>query len=231
MVLLPGIAGMAVGIIRPRLIGGSARLWRFLALFTLLLAISYSVIPYKTPWNVLGILFGFVLLAGAAAACLYRAVPSRVFLALIGVGFAAGFTQYAMQSYRANFRFYADDRNPYVYAGTAKDTMNLVERVHAIADIDPAGKGMLIQIMAPASDYWPLPWYLRQYTNMGFYEEVPPQMEGAVVIAATSMEESVDLLLGDLYHKEYFGLRSEVMLLVYVRQDLWTEFIEARSAQ
>jgi len=45
---------------------------RFLALFTLLMVVVYSAIPYKAPWNLLGFLHGMILTAGIGAAWLLR---------------------------------------------------------------------------------------------------------------------------------------------------------------
>ena len=46
---------------------------RFLGFYTLLMATAYSVIPYKTPWCLLGFLHGMVLLAGIGAVRLLHA--------------------------------------------------------------------------------------------------------------------------------------------------------------
>jgi hypothetical protein len=71
------------------------------------------------------------------------------------------------QSKKACFTYAADIRNPYVYAHTGMDAMKLVESIEQAA-ILKKGQGMYevpIAIAAPASDYWPLPWYLRKYAT------------------------------------------------------------------
>ena len=52
--------------------GSDPDLSRFLALYTLLMVVVYSLIPYKAPWNLLGFLHGMILLAGMGAVWLLR---------------------------------------------------------------------------------------------------------------------------------------------------------------
>ena len=42
-------------------------------------------------------------------------------------------------------------------------------------------------------------------------------------VAAARWDDST---LHDSYQKEYFGLRPHVLLLTYVRSDLWNQFME-----
>ena len=47
----------------------------FLALYTLALTAAFALIPYKTPWNLLGFLHGMILMAGIGAARFFIACP------------------------------------------------------------------------------------------------------------------------------------------------------------
>ena len=79
---------------------------------------SYSAIPYKTPWCLLGFLHGMILLAGAGAVVLVRRARAPRTRALVAVLLAAAAAQLGWQAHAASFRFAADPRNPYVYAHT-----------------------------------------------------------------------------------------------------------------
>ena len=212
--------------IRTRTRSQSAMFSQFLALYTVLMTVIYSVIPYKTPWCMLGFLHGMILMAGIGAVALYRHLPHRLLKSVWAVLLIAGAGHLGIQAYRSSFVFDTDTRNPYVYAQTSKNLLKLVERAEQIADVHPAGHDMLIKIMVPGSDYWPLPWYLRRFSQVGYWEVVPDEPEAAIIIAGPELETQLDSTLHDSYQKEYFGLRPHMLLLTYVRSDLWDQFIE-----
>jgi predicted membrane-bound mannosyltransferase len=82
-----------------------------------------------------------------------------------------------------------------------------------------SGKGTQTGIMIAAQDYWPLPWYLRDYPNAGYWGKVVKPTEQAVVIAEDSQEAELQQTLGDKYERAgSYELRPGVMLVVYVRK-------------
>ncbi|MBM4087295.1 MAG: TIGR03663 family protein, partial [Planctomycetes bacterium] len=155
LIVALALVGMAAAMLRKE----ASSLASFLACYTLLMAITYSIIPYKTPWCMLSFLHGLILLAGIGAAEIVRILPNIPAKTVACVLLLAGGCNLAGQAYRANFVFHSDNRNPYVYAHPVTDVLNLVERVEALARIHPDGHDMLIKVIAPDSDYWPLPWY------------------------------------------------------------------------
>jgi uncharacterized protein (TIGR03663 family) len=214
---------------RPQPVGYSVPLVRFLAFYTVLLTVVYSVIPYKTPWCLLGFLHGMILMAGIGTASLARRLKTHWTRALGAVILAAGVLHLGLQAYRASYVYPADPRNPYVYAHTSPDLLNLVERVEDLAKISPEGRNMHVEVVVPGSDYWPLPWYLRQFPRVGYREAPPRNLDAPVIITSPALEEEVDERLDGEYFREYFGLRPDVLLTVYIRQSLWDAFIETRK--
>jgi predicted membrane-bound mannosyltransferase len=63
---------------------------------------------------------------------------------------------------------YDDDRNPYVYAQTRREFLQL----DAINMIARSGAGTQTSIAVMSPDYWPLPWYLRDYAKAGYYGRI-----------------------------------------------------------
>ena len=102
-----------------------------------------------------------ILLAGVGAAWLLQLANQRSLRFGLGLLLLVGAGQLAWQARMANTTYAADQRNPYVYAQTSPDLLNLVCRVEALAQEHPQGRNMLVKVMAPDGDYWPLPWYLR----------------------------------------------------------------------
>ncbi|HPW17042.1 MAG TPA: TIGR03663 family protein [Candidatus Aminicenantes bacterium] len=202
----------------------SPRLLRFVLLFTIVTAAAYSLVPYKTPWNVLPFYFGLVLLAGSGAAALVRLARPRTLRTAVTLLLASGFAFQAFQAWRANFRAAADPSNPYVYAQTVPDFLRLVAAVERAAADSPAGKGIFIQVVAPPDETWPLPWYLRAYERVGYWTDPAGALafagtgEPAAVIASAGFAEEIGAALGEDYDQNYFGLRPEVPLCLFTRR-------------
>jgi len=200
--------------------------------------VIFSVIPYKTPWNILGTLFGMILLAGAGCVWLVSQLTRR--RAQLGIGLlllvATGHLLWV--SYITNFVWPADPRNPYVYGHTSNDIYDIVHRIDAISRVDSMGKKMYIEVVAPGGDYWPLPWYLREYPNVGWWTEVNFQVPLApLVIAKPSVEQALLRKMytvpppgqRDLYVPLFdhpMDLRPGVEIRGYVKNDLRERFRE-----
>lgn len=119
-----------------------------------------------------------------------------------------------------------DDRYyVYVYAHTRKETLNLVDQIDQLAQRTHQGSQMGITIVSP--DYWPLPWYLRNYNRVGYYGRISPSTE-PVIIASAGQVEEVETTYGDRYKQIHSGfnvagsfpLRPGVELLLYTRREL-----------
>ena len=205
------------------------RLLRFLAIYTGCLTLIYSLIPYKTPWSMLSFLDGMILLAGVGAVALVRWVrylPLRVGVTVL-LAFAAA--QLADQAWRASYLYPADFRNPYVYAHPVPDVLRLSERVEDIAKVAPEGHSLLVKVMMPGGDYWPLPWYLRKFDHVGYWQDVPADPDADLIITSREFQPAVDAALKNKYQVEYYGLRPNIILVVYIRQDLWDAFMRSRG--
>jgi len=226
LIMLLALVGIGAVLKRKPAMEGNVRLLRLLAFYTILMTFVYSIAPYKTPWCMLSFLHGMILMAGVGAVALYRLLPGKPLKAILSVLLVVGVWHLGAQAYRGNDVFDSDPRNPYVYAQTSRTFLRLPKRAEQIADVHPDGRDMLIKIIVPGSDYWPLPWYLRRFTSVGYWNEPPDDPDAAMIVTAPALEADLDAALSDRYEKEYVGLRPDVLLLTYVRADLWEEFIE-----
>jgi uncharacterized protein (TIGR03663 family) len=161
-----------------------SRVLRFLGFYALVMLVVYSAVPYKTPWCVLGFLHGTILLAGAGAVFLLRASRGRAARAIVALLLAGAAAQLGSQAFAASFRFAADPRNPYVYAHTTTDVFTIASRVRDLARAHPDGTAMPIQVIS-RTNLWPLPWYLREFSRVAWWNGVPQQAENAPVILLT----------------------------------------------
>jgi uncharacterized protein (TIGR03663 family) len=214
--LLLGLLGFAIALGR-----GRNRFVLFSGFWTLGTVAAYSLIPYKTPWLALNISVPLALIAGYGLAEVYGEVRRvrrqrvRVFLvALLGLALVIS----AYQAIDISFFRYDDDSLPYVYAHTQRQFLDLVDRLKQIAARN--GSGVLTNMTVTATNYWPLPWYLRDYPHVGYWGHVVPTRE-PVVVAEESQQAELEPKLGERYDRVgSYNLRPGVVLVLYVRWDV-----------
>ena len=207
----------------PRM-SADAGLVRFLAFYTVLLAAIYAVIPYKTPWCALGFLHGLILLAGVGANVLWRINSGLIPKLAVSVALGLGMAHLGWQAWRASFILPADRANPWVYAQTSPDLLGLVEKVRGIAQAGH-GDATLIKVITLDGDYWPLPWYLREFDHVGWWQEVVGDPLAPMVIASAKLDLRLDAQ-GTHVMVGYFQLRPQVFLELYVERGLWEQYLK-----
>ena len=197
-------------------IQGRDRLWVFIGLWALGITLAYSYISYKTPWIALNMLLPLALLGGFAireAALLPRWRPVAVGAVVLATAASA------FLAYDLNFVNYDTDssRYPYVYVHSTREMLTMLDRIEDIATEQGTGTDTGITIVSP--DYWPLPWYLRDYPKAGFWgriEDVP--LDQPIIIANTNQREQLaPLIAGQFEQAGTYKLRPGVDLDVYVR--------------
>lgn len=240
IVILAAI-GFIVAMRRDHRSAVDSNLARFIAFYTLIMTIIYSIIPYKTPWNLLEFFHGMILLAAIGAAAVIKFQMNKLSRVLINLLMIAGVAHLTLQAYLANYRYFDDSTNPYVYAHTVSDVYKVVSRVQEMASVHPDGQNMHIEVIFPENDYWPLPWYLRAFPNVGWWAKVDEGTPAApIIIASVSVEQEVVRKLYELpppgqrslylpLFDSYTELRPKIEIRGYVKKELWDKF-EAQHA-
>lgn len=220
-------------------LAGAVSAWRggfwaryFVAYVAIATAI-FSVIPYKTPWNLLPFYAGAFVLAGIGVSALVHATSSRVVRAALVVVLAAGMGHLGWQAWRAAVRYAADPRNPYVYAQTVPDAVRMAARIRDLAAVHPDRAGMVVSVIAPPDEQWPLPWYLRTMPHVGYWTTAADALglKAPVVVASLDQAPAVDQALGERYVSEFFGLRPDVLQVLYIERNLWERFLAAAARE
>ena len=232
-ILLLAVVGAGVALRGKPPAGIDLGFLRFIAFYTAFMVAVYSMIPYKTPWCLLGFLHGMILLAGVGAVTLVTALrrPAARAVALGLMMLAVG--HLAWQAWRGSFVYQADCRNPYVYAHPTEEVFVVVDKIMDYIGIDGVGETVPIDVICPGDDYWPLPWYLRAHADMiAWSNEIPPKV-GPLVIISAELENALArrlyvetprdqvrmymYLFDDPY---YVWFRPQVKLVGFVRKDL-----------
>jgi uncharacterized protein (TIGR03663 family) len=203
-------------------LGALIALWRvrrnrfalFAALWGFGLLAAYSLINYKTPWLMLSMLVPLALVGGYAIGVIYKA--NRM-TALAALGLALVICAY--QAYMINIVHYDNDAYIYVYAHTKRSYVDLINEVERVAA--RAGTKFETPINVAAPEYWPMPWYLRDYKNVGYQGRVVQTTNDAVIIASKAQNAEVQAMNGARYLlvKDY-EMRPGVILSLYVRRDI-----------
>jgi uncharacterized protein (TIGR03663 family) len=183
----------------------------FLAGYALLITVIYSAIPYKTPWLAMNLWLPLAILAGFGVEWLWLAAPKFSVRALmlaftVALGILIGY-----DTRQWVFQFPADEKNPYAYAHTGEDLLRLPVRLEQLAR---ENKNSNPRIAVVAADAWPLPWYLRKFSQVGYWQ--PGQETGGADFFITTTDVSGELA-GRLknFRPEYFGARPNVLLVLW----------------
>lgn len=197
----------------------------FSALWAFGLMAAYSLISYKTPWLVLNFVVPMALISGYALQVIYEWGLGEIRLVIAVMLLAISISGY--KTVDLNFFNYDNDASSYVYvyAHTRREMLALVNEIEKVAARTKQGTKMGITIVSP--DYWPLPWYLRDYTGVGYHGRMTASTE-PVIIASESQGAEVQASFGERYQHIQSGfnsagsyaLRPGVNLLLYVRRDV-----------
>jgi hypothetical protein len=105
-----------------------------------------------------------------------------------------------------------------VFVHSTRDMLRLVDDIEATAE--RAGTGRETGVVFVTPDYWPLPWYFRDYPRAGFFGSIV-QTEEAMIVANVNQEaELAPMIEGRYTLVGAYNLRPGVDLNLYVRNDV-----------
>jgi uncharacterized protein (TIGR03663 family) len=162
--------------------------------------LAYSIIPYKTPWCVLAIIWPFYLVA----ACTTRRLPATARIALWSLLLAGSL----WSSLHLNFLRYDHDDEPYAYVQTYREIHDATGPILARAAADPRSLHEPAAIILES--YYPLPWIFGDFTAIGYHEEddFPDPLDAAFILTSIEAEPAVKAALRGPYYRREFRLRS-----------------------
>ncbi len=116
----------------------------------------YSFIGYKTPWLLINLSVPLALLAAIGISEI-RGKKTRYVLLFSSLAYLAFFSAYL------NFYVPWQETNSYAYVHTDMDILSMINDLRENVDLNES-------IIVTSRDYWPLPFYLRDYKRV-FYSE------------------------------------------------------------
>lgn len=239
---LPLLCGSVIGGIL--IVWKGSRFWLVVGAWAMGMALAYSIIGYKTPWLAISFIIPMALVSGYAFDCimgLLRWKPLQVLWAAAGLAVAA---LSLIVAWRLNFEKYDDNSNRtgyfqsygekwnlspwnngmfgYVYAQTDRELLELVDDIRKTTGSDPAGNDTGIYVASP--DYWPLPWYLRDYRHVAYtgglnrVDGRAPVIPQSIIIGGIGQRPALDELTDFTLKKRVYILRPGVSLLLLTRK-------------
>jgi uncharacterized protein (TIGR03663 family) len=188
------------------------RLRAFIGLWALGITLAYSLIQYKTPWIALNMIVPLALLAGVLIQDLWARAARGVVPLLLGAGVLVS----GYQAVDLNYVHYDDETYGYVFVHTTRQATDLVREIEARSSQAGSGRETGIVIVSP--DYWPLPWYLRDYKRAGFFGRIVPTEE-PIVVAKVDQEAQLGAAFAATYARQaQYRLRPGVDLVLYLRR-------------
>jgi len=173
---------------------------RLLAIYAGGVLLAYSIIPYKTPWCIVSILWPWFIFFGAAIAAANRAWVRATAVLLLATSLG--------MSLRLNFREYENDAEPYVYVQTYNALGTLTDPLLGAARKDArfyhAPGAICVQ------SYYPLPWTLGDFTHIAYHGEKRPESFSNYdfVVVETKDAEGIRGQLGPEFEERRFNFRS-----------------------
>ena len=204
----------AIGIVRT--FQASDNPWRqtraFIAVYAVLITAIYCAIPYKTPWLALNIWLPLSIMGGVGVEWLWTRCVSYPRRLAFCVGASILVVSVAHDTWLRVFVRPADETNPFAYSQTVTDLLRLEPR---ISQLTRERKLTSPRIAVVAADPWPLPWYLRKYPNVGFWQ--PDQATGPADFYITS-QDGMTNPGAQLQHcrQEFFGIRPDTLVVLWI---------------
>ncbi len=253
----PALAGMvAAAWLAAR---NSDRFIRYIAIMGAGVLAGYTLIPYKTPWCAISIIWPFYFVASHFLTG--NKSPRSAWIAA-GI-LTAAFAQSTITAMQLNFRDYADENEPdkrmfpsaavarfireklsksseemdptYVYVQTTNHVEALLRPLRWLTTRDAANYHIPGHILIHSGESEPLPWVLGDFTAIDFLddEHPPQQMDADFLLVDDSIVSDTEERLKESYFKESFLLRGQSGLFVtlYLRSTVFTDFFPGREPE
>jgi uncharacterized protein (TIGR03663 family) len=218
----PALLGLTLCL---RYAGPSEARLRYVAIYGCGVLAAYSLIPYKTPWCTISILWPFYLILGSEIAI---GSPSFGFVpAIRRLVLAVSLLASTFLAIRLNFYRFTDQGEPYVYVQTFREIETLTKPLLDLARRDSRYYHVHGQILLES--YYPLPWMLGDFTQLGYYkeDEPPERYDADFVVAQVDQTAKIESALNGEYFKRTFRLRdSQEECVVYFRKATFEEWFK-----
>jgi len=192
----------------------------------------YSVIPYKTPWNIINMTFPIIIASAFFLNSYYLSLKRKISRGFMAFGSAAIAIIPLYQTIDINYFNYEKPEGKYslIYVQTSSHINTILNHLDTLThkgsvSREPASKTKKdLKIQIVMNSYWPLPWYFAKYKSVGYFGRIIDKPDGDVIMANISQRQKLEIKLRDRYIVHEYRLRhGKEKILMYVKADLVNE--------
>ncbi|UXR65128.1 TIGR03663 family protein [Bdellovibrio bacteriovorus] len=192
------------------------RTLRVVSVFSLVQLLVYSLIPYKTVWCVLSLVWGFYFVLALMAEQIFALRSrGRWLFVVAGTGLVLiGFRS----TYISVYQVPMDLTHPYVYVNSSYELVELSDRITAALKTHPELSRETVQF--GMKEQWPWPWLLRDFKGSAYELCSKRILPDALVYFCEKIDsEPLELLLNESYWKiEAVFRQGKEVSVVYLRK-------------
>jgi len=207
-------------------------IFRFLSFFSFIQIVIYSLIPYKTPWLALNFWVGLLLLSAFGITKTYSLFAKRISKQIYSGVVIIFLIHNLWQTYEINYKYPFQPENPFTYSQATCDVVSLTKHITDVLEAVPDKENILISVIVPENDYWPLPWYFRKFKKVAWNNKIQNSIYKFPIIISKPVYE--DEIINKLYtipppgrknlyvplFDKYLELRPGVELRGYIQKDV-----------
>ena len=188
------------------------RLLRFLSIYGVGTWLAYSLVPYKTPWCIVSLLWPFYFALGAVLADLTTRYGKAVsIVAAVACVLVSGALSVRLNflSKPGSMELHAtDEKEPYVYVQTYREIEKLTGPVFQLTGLDPRNHQMSGLFIL--SSYHPLAWVFGDFPHVAFYDEdkMPEEADADFLLVEEDRVEDTEKTLKGSYFTDSLHLRD-----------------------
>ena len=177
---------------------------RYIAIYGIGIFLAYSLIPYKTTWCIINLLWPFYFVFGDMVSKLletkYRRITSEITFWLLVAS--------TIIAFKLNYIDYTNEKEPYVYVQTYNEYKKFTEPLFKLAKKDPVTYSFVGHVLNP--DQWPLSWILGDFTMIGYYGKdlSPSNYDADFLVVDENRISNVESKLQGKYFTDTFRLHS-----------------------
>ena len=198
---------------------------RYIAIYGVGTFITYTILPYKTPWCIISAVWPFAFLFGAvlvslASRQLRLAWVTSIVVICVSLGSAISLNYFRCTS----------DAEPYVYVQTYNDVFKLTRPVLALAKTNPANFHLTGHIIRSSAH--PLPWMLGEFPRIQYYEnrKTPANPDGDLIVVEERRIPEIESKLRQAYYTSTIRIRAyQDTSKVYFNAKTFMQFFPGRS--
>ncbi len=204
---------------------------RYIAIYASGVLYAYSIISYKTPWCIISILWPFLLLFGAILMEGVKAIEKEKVAGWILALLIAPLLLASLgKSINLNFYHFTDEKEPYVYVQTYPGIYTFTDPLLTMARKDPGYYHKNGQIILDS--YYPLPWMLGDFTNLGYYKDPPGNYDADFLLTLKENASNVEAGLKGNYFRRSLHLRdSQGECFAYFREAPFAEYFKGQTPE